>query len=196
MASDKALVSLAGKPLIEHSLAILRQAGLSAAIAGARSRLVNFAPVIEDRAHGRGPLAGVCAALASTSASWAVILSVDLPLVPPSLVAYMLHHARIAEPVAVAASVSGYPQTFPAIVARAALPVLEQELEAGRSGCFAAFQSACDRLGRPMAVLPVEMLAQSGHASDARGLPPALWFLNVNSQADLTRAQRVLKPLA
>lgn len=192
MGTDKALVSLAGKPLIERSLAILRRAGLPAAIAGARSRLAGFAPVVEDRAQGLGPLSGVCAALASTTPSWAVILSIDLPLVPASLLAYMLHHAQIANPAAVTPSVSGFAQTFPAVVARAALPVLEQELEAGRCGSFAAFKAACDRLSRPMAVLPVEMLAQSGHATDARGLPPASWFLNINSPADLARAQRVL----
>jgi molybdenum cofactor guanylyltransferase len=191
MGTDKALVALAGRPLIEHSLAISRQAGLSAAIAGARSRLEAFAPVVEDRAPGRGPLAGVCSALASTVSPWAVILSIDLPLVPASLIAYMLDHAQIADPAAVVPSVSGFPQTFPAVVARAALPILEQELAEGRSGCFTAIQSACVRLGRPMAVLPVEMLAQSGHATDERRLPPALWFLNVNSPDDLERAGRV-----
>jgi molybdenum cofactor guanylyltransferase len=192
MGADKALVTLAGKPLIEHSLAILRGAGLSASIAGARSSLEGFAPVVEDREPGRGPLAGVCAALASTAAEWAVILSIDLPLVPAPLIGYILHHARIANPAAVVPSVSGFPQTFPAIVASAALPMLQQELDAGRSGCFAAIQSACDHLDRAIAVLPVEMLAQSGHVTDERGLPPALWFLNVNTPADLERAGRAL----
>ena len=196
MGSDKALITLAGKPLIEHSLAILRETGFSPTIAGARSRLESFASVIEDRAHGHGPLAGVCAALASTDAKWAVILSIDLPFVPSSLIAYMLHRAEIDDSVAVAPSVSGFPQTFPVVVARAALPMIEQELEAGRSGCFASIRSVCDRLRRPMAVLPVEMLAQSGHVADKRGLPPALWFLNVNSPADLARAERVLQPVA
>jgi molybdenum cofactor guanylyltransferase len=192
MGTDKALVVLAGEPLIEHSLRILHQAGLSAAIAGARSRLEDFAPVVQDRMPGRGPLAGVCAALASTAAPWAAILSIDLPLVPHSLIVYMLFHAQIANPMAVVPSVGGFPQTFPAVVARAALPNLELELEAGRSGCFAAIQSAGAALGRPVAVLAVEGLAQSGHVTDPRGLPPALWFLNVNRPADLQRAERVL----
>jgi len=192
MGVDKALVPLAGKPLIEHSQAILRAAGLSASIAGARSPLQAFAPVIEDQAPGLGPLAGVCAALASTAAQWVAILSIDLPLIPASLIAYMLHRAQIAHPAAVVPSVSGFPQTFPAMIAREALPALKQELEGGRTGCFAAMQSACDRFGRPIASLPVEMLAQSGHVIDDKGLPPALWFLNVNTPADLARAERVL----
>ncbi len=192
MGADKALVKLVGKTLVQHALAILREAGLSAAIAGARSALGEFAPVVEDRTPGRGPLAGVCAALSSTSAPWAAILSIDLPLVPPSLIRYMLDRARVAEAAAVIPSVSGFSQTFPAIVARAALPVLVQELEAGRSGCLAAFQSAGGRLGRRVLTLPIEMLAQPGHVTDERGLPPAFWFSNVNTPTDLERAGRIL----
>jgi molybdenum cofactor guanylyltransferase len=192
MGADKALVTLVGRPLIEDSLAILRGAGVSAAIAGTRSRLEKFAPAIEDEAPGRGPLAGVCAALASTTAQHAVIVSIDLPLIPASLIEYMLYRAQIANPAAVVPSINGFAQTFPAVLDRAALPMLEQELRAGRNGCFAAMRSAADRLGRPMAVLPAEVLAQSGHVADSRGLPPALWFLNVNTPADLERAGRLL----
>ncbi len=192
MGKDKAVVPLAGKPLIEHALAILREAGLSATIAGARSALGEFAPIVEDRAPGRGPLAGVCSALASMASPWAVFLPIDLPLIPSSFVEYMLYRARVAYPAAVVPSVNGFPQTFPAIIARAALPTLAEQLRAGRLGCFAALRSAADRLGQPMVILPVEMLAQSGHVTDPRGLPPVLWFLNVNRPADLERAGRAL----
>ena len=96
MGADKALIQLAGRPLIAHAIRILRQAGLDASIAGARSSLSAFAPVIQDTHPDRGPLAGICSALASTSARYAVFLPVDLPLLPPSLVSFLLHHARVA----------------------------------------------------------------------------------------------------
>jgi molybdenum cofactor guanylyltransferase len=191
MGADKALVQLASRPLIEHSLAILRGAGLTASIAGARSALSNFAPVVEDASPGQGPLLGVCAALASISARWAVFISVDAPLLPASLIAYLMEHARIAESAVTLASLNGYPQTFPAVVDRAALSGLASDLQAGRTGCFSAFQAAAARLGRPLAVLPAEFLAQSGHASHPWGLPAAFWFLNVNAPADLERAERL-----
>jgi molybdenum cofactor guanylyltransferase len=191
MGTDKALVSLAGRPLIEHSLAILREAGLDASIAGARVSLANIAPVVADSAPGRGPLAGVCAALASTSAQRAVLLSVDLPLIPASLISYLLHHARITGAAVTLASANGFPQTFPAVISRGALPRLSAELEAGRTGCFSAFQSASVGLERPLSVLPVEYLAQAGQAVHPAGLPAALWFLNVNTPADLERAERL-----
>ncbi|MGB6686783.1 MAG: molybdenum cofactor guanylyltransferase [Terracidiphilus sp.] len=191
MGTDKALVSLSGRPLIEHSLAILHEAGLNASIAGARSSLTDIAPVVTDPTPDLGPLAGVCAALASTCAQWAVLLSVDLPLIPASLISYLLRHARITGAAVTLAAANGFPQTFPAVIDRAMLPGLSAELEAGRSGCFSAFRSAAASLAQNMAVLPVELLAQAGHAVHPAGLPAALWFVNVNTPADLERAERL-----
>jgi molybdenum cofactor guanylyltransferase len=192
MGTDKALAPLCGKPLIEHALAALREAGLPPSIAGARTALGEFAPVISDSAPGQGPLAGICSALASASEGGAVFLSVDLPLVPASLISYLLHRARISGAAVVLASVNAFPQTFPAVVDRAALPFLAAELESGHGGAFSAFQTAAQQLNRPVAVVPAEVIAQSGHASHPLGLPPALSFLNINTPADLSRTERLL----
>jgi len=189
MGSDKALASFAGRTLIEHALAILRRAGFSPSIAGARSDLSRFAHVVPDPALGLGPLAGICAALGSTSASLAVVLTLDLPLVPPSLISCLLWQAAVSGAVVTLASSAGFPQTFPAVIDRSSLPVLAGELKAGRSGCFSAFQAAALALSRPLRILPAEVLAQCGHASHAHGLPAAFWFLNANTPADLARAE-------
>jgi molybdopterin-guanine dinucleotide biosynthesis protein A len=193
MGQDKALVRLGGQPLVAHALGILRQAGLEVQVAGQRSRLAEFAPVVEDCESGRGPLGGICAALAATSARRAVFLPVDLPLLPASLVAFLLDHARITGNAVTVSSVNGFAQTFPAVVNRAALPALLSELERGSGGCFSAFQAAAASLNQPVTVLAAELLAQSGHLVHAGGLPAALWFLNVNAPADLLRAQAHLQ---
>jgi molybdopterin-guanine dinucleotide biosynthesis protein A len=190
MGEDKALVRFAGLPLVEGALGILREAGLDARIAGGASGLAEFAPLVEDAQPGLGPLGGICAALASTSARLAVFLPVDLPLLPAALVAYMLDHARITGRAVTVPSVNGFVQTFPAVVNRAALATLESELAAGRGGCFSGFQAAAARLGQPVTVLPVEMLLQSGHLAHAEGVPAARWFLNVNTPDELSRAHR------
>jgi len=171
----------------------LHQAGLQATIAGARSPLAEFAPVIEDSELDRGPLVGICEALAASTARWAVFLPVDLPLLPVSLVLYLLHHARITGAAATLASLNGFAQTFPAVIDRAALPVLESELNAGCGGCFSAFQAAADRLGRPMPVLAVEGLVQCGAVAHPAGLPAIRWFLNLNSSEQLHRAENCLR---
>src|SRR5947209_11653309 len=88
MGRDKALVPLAGQPLIEQALTILRHAGVDATILGNRPDLASFAPVLPDSPDqaatheqaGRGPLEGICRALANASAELALVLSVDAPL--------------------------------------------------------------------------------------------------------------------
>jgi molybdenum cofactor guanylyltransferase len=187
MGTDKALVELDGEPLVARSLNILRQADLSATIAGARSELSRFAPVIDD--PGDGPLSGVCAALRSMQAEYAVFLSVDMPLLPSSLLACLLNHARITDSVAAVASVNGFAQTFPAVVHEAALAAAQSELTSGKGGCLHAFRAAAAQLNRPFTMLAVENLAQAGQVEHTSGLPPASWFLNVNTPADLERAE-------
>jgi molybdopterin-guanine dinucleotide biosynthesis protein A len=193
MGRDKAFLEFAGQPLVAHALAIFEQAGIPAKIAGAtppaRASLQEFAPVIEDASPGLGPLSGVCAALAATSARHAVFLPVDLPLLPPSLLAFLLRYARITGSAFTVPSASGFTQTFPAVLDRALLPALQSELNSGRFGCFSAFQAAAAALGQSVSAVSVELVAQSGQVSDPRGLPPVRWFLNLNTPDDLARAE-------
>jgi molybdenum cofactor guanylyltransferase len=188
MGEDKALVRLGGQPLVVHALGILRAAGLTASLSGGSSTLAAFAPLVPDSEPGLGPLAGICAALASTSARLAVFLPIDLPLLPASLIAFLLDHARnTGRPVTVP-SVNGFGQTFPAVLDRRILTELASELHAGHLGCFSAFQAATASLGWPMSTVPVETLIQAGQAAHPEGLQPSRWFLNVNSPDGLRLA--------
>ena len=191
MGKDKALVEFAGRPLVVRAVGILEQAGLVTSIAGTRSQLGQFAPVVDDLGPnaGQGPLSGICSALAACSAQYAVFLPVDLPLMTASLIVYLLFHARVSGALVTIPVVNGFAQTFPAVVDRASLPVLQARLDAGDRGCFSAFQAVAAKSGRPLSVVPVEMLAQSGQVSHSLGLPASLWFLNVNSEKDLARAE-------
>jgi molybdopterin-guanine dinucleotide biosynthesis protein A len=182
-------VEFRGRPLVAHALAILSGAGLDVSIAGSRADLRGYAPVIEDAEPGQGPLGGICAALACTPARWAVFLPVDEPLVPSSLVRFLLNRARVAGSAITLASVGGFAQTFPAVLDRAMLPVLEAELLAGRRGCFSAFQAGAAAPGQPMNVVVVEALAQGGDVIHPEGLPASSWFFNINSSDDLRQAE-------
>ena len=193
MGRDKALLEFCGRPLAENALGILRGAGLEARIAGARPALERFAPVMADAEPGQGPLGGICAALRTCRARWAVFLPVDLPLLPASLVAFLLFRAEITGCAVNLTAVGGFAQTFPAVLDRAVLPGLEAELRAGRRGCFEAFEAAAAGLGQAVAAVPVELLAQSGQAEHPEGLPAALWFVNVNRPEDLRRAEGHLR---
>jgi len=201
MGTDKALLSFAGQPLIARALEILQGAELSPSIAGAQAQLAGFAPVIQDpelvfqdpeTVRGLGPLAGICAALDSTAAEYAVFLPVDLPLLPSSLVSCLLSHARITGAIVTVPSVNGFAQTFPVVIHRAALPELRSRLRSLERGCYAAFKAAAGISSQPFSILSVELLVQARQIDHPTGLPPALWFANVNSPADLARAESFL----
>jgi len=190
MGEDKALLLLAGRPLVQHAVCLLRETGLQVSIAGAGSRaLAEFAPIIDDRKPGLGPLAGICAALDVTAARYAVFLPIDLPLLAPSLITYLIHRARVSGQAVNLITMNGFTQTFPAVLERTARPFLERELEAGRAGCFSAFQAAAAAMGQTISRTAVEYLAQSGQIAHPRALPPFLWFLNLNHRADLAEAE-------
>jgi len=189
MGSEKALVEFAGEPLVVHSLRILRRAGLTASIAGARVPLESFAPVVPDVEADRGPLAGICAALASSSTRWAVFLSVDLPLLPASLVAFLLETALRDGTAITVAEVNGFAQTFPAVVDRAALPRLRRALDSGKGGCYSAFQFSAAGLEQTVNAVPIEPAVEQRKLAHPNALPVPNWFLNVNEPSDLARAE-------
>ena len=192
MGRDKALLSLAGRPLIRYAVSILRDAGLEASIVGARSPLSEFVPMVADSRPGEGPLGGILAALAATTARCAVILPVDLPLLPAALIAYLVYHARVTGAAVTIPCVGGFEQSFPAVLDRATLPAIESELDAGRRGCFSGFQAAAASLGQTVSVVPVELVIQAGQVADSRDLPAMCWFINVNTPAELQRAETLL----
>jgi molybdopterin-guanine dinucleotide biosynthesis protein A len=190
MGVDKALVKLDGEPLIVRVLAILKQAGLDGAIAGARPDLSIYGPVIEDA--GRGPLGGVCAALESTECELAVFVSVDMPLLPVALVTALLAQARRTGAGVTLLAVHGFVQTFPAVVHRGMLAALASEMRAGNDGCFSALRAAALQTGKAMRILAVENLVQAGEVEHPKSLPAAFWFLNVNTPEDLARAESLV----
>lgn len=185
MGQDKSFVEIAGRPLIEHSIQILLKAGLNVRIAGARSQLTQFAPVVPDLPEnsGLGPLAGICAALVECP-SRAVFLPVDLPLIPPSLIRYLVHHATVTDAAATVVSVAGFVQTFPAVIDRAALESLRNGLHSDDRKCLKAFRAVPGGL----TVLPLELLAQAGQVRHPHALHPAQWFMNINTPKDVAQA--------
>lgn len=190
MGRDKALLDLGGRPLIRHALDLLAAAGLPAVIAGARLDLTHFAPVLDD--SGECPLAGICAALASTPAQLAVFVPVDMPLLPVALLRVLLRRARMANAPVTVPSVNGFAETFPVVIHGSTLPTLERELVSGRRGCFSAFEAASSGAGHSLAILPVEPLVEAGQVAHPCGLPASLWFLNANTPAEFNEIESLL----
>ena len=191
MGRDKSLIDFNGAPLVRYAMEILRASGLDPKIAGARADLSGFAPTIaDDPAYpGLGPLSGICPALDSIATRFAVFIPVDMPLLPPRLIEYLVHHAGITGSVITMASLSSFIETFPVVIDRAAAPMLKGSLRSDDRKCLTAFRAAAQALSRPISILPVELLLQVGQVQDCRGLSPQAWFLSVNTPADLSRAE-------
>jgi molybdenum cofactor guanylyltransferase len=189
MGRDKALVELAGAPLLWHALRTFREAGLEASIAGGQAELADSAPLVADCWPGTGPLGGICSALAASEARWSVFLPIDMPFLPANLLLCLLSHAAITGRLITIASVGGFAESFPVVIDHAALPVLELELAAGRNGCFRAFQAAAEAMGEPVTGVAVEHLVQCGQVRHPAALPACRWFLNVNTAENLRRAE-------
>lgn len=194
MGQDKSLLSFNGAPLIQHAVGTLRAAGLEPRIAGARGDLSSFAPVIADGPDyvERGPLSGICSALEASAARYGVFLPVDLPLLPPTLVGYLVHHADRTGSAIILASIAGFIETFPVVIDRDAVPVLRASLRSENRKCLTAFHAAAEALGKPFSAVAVELLVQASQVDSPAGYPANTWFLNVNRPVDLERAEALM----
>src|ERR1039457_2185492 len=74
MGTDKALLQLAGKPLIAHAVAKLRRICADVHILGSKPALAAFAPLVPDLHPNCGPVGGMEAALAHSTQDWSLIL--------------------------------------------------------------------------------------------------------------------------
>jgi molybdenum cofactor guanylyltransferase len=169
MGQDKALMRIGGRTLLERALDKLP----TARVAGARSDLSAFAPVIPDIHPDCGPLSGIEAALAASQSTFNVFLPVDMPLLPASFLAWMLHRAQITGARATIPRLSGQPQPLCAVYQRDLLPTITSALQRGEYKVMAAIGQGD--------LFDVEMLAST---SLEPATPVYRWFHNCNTPED------------
>ena len=182
--SPKARARLAGTTLLEHALGILREAGLETGVIANRAEdlpALSDIPVQADLRPGAGPLGGLHAAL-----SWAreradagiFLLGVDLPLVPPALVARLVQLFDAARPTVPASPGPLGMEPLCACYPVGLVAAAEEWLAAGRFG-MGEFVRAHD----PVVVARDQLASVAGAAHT---------FLNVNTPAGRDRAARLL----
>lgn len=171
MGAPKALVELAGRPLISHALAAVEEAGLEPiVVAKPHSPLPRLrCRVVREPAEPTHALLGIVTALAHTEGRPAVVLACDMPLVP----APMLEWLGGLDTDAVVPRVGSRMQPLLARYRPAVARPLQAALRRG-----AAVHEAVLELD-PM-IVTGEELAEFGD--------PGLICLNVNTPADLERA--------
>jgi molybdopterin-guanine dinucleotide biosynthesis protein A len=177
MGSDKALLTLGGKTLLERALSLAHRITPRVAILGSRERYAATQEwIIEDEFPGCGPLAGIHAALQATETDLNVILSVDLPFVPLDFLAYLIERA----------------QSCPA--AQVVVPRMGGIVQGTCFACRRAFRGACEQhlsLGRYRVEDTIKIVGPEYLEEEeirGRGFDPDI-FRNLNTPEDLTEAQ-------
>jgi len=174
MGSPKALVELAGRPLIAHVLLAVEAAALEPVVVAKPDSLLPSVScrVLREPAEPIHPLQGLLTALAASDGRPVVALACDMPFVPPGLLEWL---AGLDGGVAVVEA-TGRVQPLLARYEPTVAPALEAALARGASA-----QEAVSGLD-PRIVTETEL---------ARFGDPELICLNVNTPADLERAAAV-----
>lgn len=188
MGRDKVQAKISGKPLVVHLLDKLAALGLDAVICGDRPDLRRFAPILADpvlpgNASGTGPLAGILAALESTSARLNLVLAVDMPALPVEFLRWMIDRAERTEASMTVPFVAGRAQPLCAIYRRELAGGIRKRLEAGERQVFPSLRDAAgsDRL---IDVFDVESIVAAGAIDPVPEGLPHEWFRNLNTPPD------------
>ncbi len=139
------------------------------------SEWLHAVPVIADRQPGRGPLAGIHAALLHARTS-VLVVAWDMPFVAPSLLAELRRRSRFGSVTVVPESAPGQLEPMCALYASTSAPAIEEWLESGRSGT-AAFLEQCQGVDR-VRVRDVERFGD-----------PSRLFFSIDTPAALQEAE-------
>lgn len=167
MGTDKALLRLGGRTLLEIALAKVRAVcGEAAILCGSAERaamLGIYGRCVVDRLPECGPLGGVDAALRDAASPRVLIMPVDVPLLPADML------ERLASTDTVACfEVDGFVQPLPVALSTAFVADVERALSSGERKLVPLFR----QLGlRPIAI-------ENGEA-----------FANVNTPVDFAELQ-------
>jgi molybdopterin-guanine dinucleotide biosynthesis protein A len=151
MGFDKALLRWGSATLVERVASAARAAAGSVTLVGAPERYAHLGyPTLADAEANRGPLGGIVAALAATSADWNLILACDMPNVSAELLKglFTAAEAGCAEVDCVAPVHEAGTEPLCAVYHRRALPALRAALDANRLKMQAIVRSLHTRFWR------------------------------------------------
>jgi molybdenum cofactor guanylyltransferase len=178
MGQDKAFMLLAGRTLLAHALERAQAATGNAWIVGSREKFAAFGPVVEDVYPGRGPLAGIQAALAAARTDLNLITAVDMPFLQLDFLNDLIARARASQAMVVVPRAGGRFQPLCAVYRKDFAEVAQQSLCAGKN--------KIDSLFAEVQTLTVEQadLERNGFTEEM--------FRNLNTEHDWQEATQKL----
>ena len=204
MGRDKALISLAGRPLIEHAVIKLSRICANAHILSNDLALASFAPVIPDIHPNCGPISGIEAALAHSCHDWNLFLPVDMPLLPTALLSHWIAGALDSSspgrgrPGIRIFTAGARPQPGLCLIHRAVAPLISRAIKRDEFALISVFEEVGGQVPNSFIreSLPNLSLVASATSpgpwdklTEAQLAARSLWFLNVNTKQDLAIAQ-------
>jgi molybdenum cofactor guanylyltransferase len=222
MGRDKARLELAGKPLVLHAVTKLQRFCDDVHILSANRELAVYAPLIKDLHPGCGPIGGIEAALKHSRHEWNLLMPVDMPFFPSSLLsAWVAPNVGLSEARGTRVAlftVSGTPQPLFSLLHRDVAQFVSEAVSRGEYKVFPVLEKA----GRELAErqrLPLGHVFNNldwGEESSVsvahRGRPESdleawetlteaqqrakqLWFANLNTPEEFAEAERHLDAL-
>ena len=130
---NKALAQIDDKPMAVHVVDRILPACQQVTLVGAKAVYGGLGlPVVEDSVEGFGPVAGMLAALESTSAEWNHVVACDMPNVTAEFSDWLFQRAEAGDADAVIPQDrEGRPQPLCAVYRKSVAAPLLQSLEAG-----------------------------------------------------------------
>lgn len=203
MGQDKALLELAGKPLVLRAVEKLRQVCTEVSILGNREELKAYGPLVRDLHEGCGPLGGIEAALAHSTKVWNLFMAVDMPFLPVGFLDAWVRsvierqHARVA-----LFSVDGRPQPALCLVHGEVAPFVNGAVLRGEFKLFPVFMEAANAVAVLQGAKLDEValnLPWNGETANfgGEGWTPGegqrgashLWFANLNTPEEFAEAE-------
>ena len=211
MGRDKALLELAGRPLVEHAVAKLRRVCGEVHILGSRTELAVYAPLVADLHEGCGPLGGMEAAMVHSSGSscdWSLFIPVDMPFLPAAFleawVTRVVGREQMAARVAMF-TVGERPQPTVCLLHRQVTPYVRRAVERGELKVYPVLEEAGRALAgkqgmnfdRVFVNLPWsdDVVADGIEVTAKQQAARHLWFANINTPEEFAEAEQHLDAL-
>jgi molybdenum cofactor guanylyltransferase len=176
MGQDKALIYFAGESLLSHAMETVRAVCRKSFVVGDPAKYSSYGPIVEDIYKDQGPLGGIRAALTFSDAELNLIVAVDMPLITPALLRFLILQAKASPATVCVPEIDGRLQPLCAVYHREFLPLAEAALKAQEN-----------KIGRLLTpertyVVKKDILTQAGFSANM--------FTNLNSPDDLLASGR------
>ena len=178
MGQDKAFMQFGKRTLLAHALELARAAAGGVWIVGSAEKFAAFGPVLEDVFPGRGPLAGIQSALATTRTELNLITAVDMPFLQLDFVNYLIARARASQAQVIVPRAGGGLQPLCAVYRKDFEAVARRSLQTGKNKIDLLFTEV-----QTLIIEPPE-LERNGFGEEM--------FRNLNTKQDWQEAKQKL----